>query len=80
MDLGLKRVLLVVLSLAGGVAGVFGVLALLNVAYNAYVTPERYGLTYMILTGLPLALLVGVWLDFFMGTGILKEGPHDGVK
>lgn len=77
MDIGLKRVLLVILSLAGGVAGVFGIFALLNLAYNARVTFERYGTTYFILTALPLALLIGVWLDYFMGTGILPEGKDE---
>jgi hypothetical protein len=77
MDMGLRRVLLVVLSLAGGVAGVFAVIGLLNVAYGAGVTLERYTATYAILTGLPLALLVGVWLDYFLGTGILREGPQN---
>ncbi len=73
MDLGLKRVLLVVLSLAGGVAGVFLVLGFLNLAYGANVNLERYGMTFAVLTAVPVALLVAVWLDYFMGTGILKE-------
>jgi len=73
MDLGLKRVLLVVLSIAGGVAGVFLVLGFLNLAYGANVNLERYGMTFAVLTAVPLALLVAVWLDYFMGTGILKE-------
>lgn len=73
MDLGLKRVLLVVLSIAGGVAGVFLVLGFLNIAYGANVTLERYGMTFAVLTAVPVALLVAVWLDYFMGTGILKE-------
>ena len=77
MDIGLKRVLLIVLSLGGGVAGVFAVLGLLNLAYGAGVTLERYTPTFAVLTGLPLALLVAVWLDYFMGTGILKEGPEN---
>lgn len=73
MSLGLKRVLLVVLSIAGGVVGLFLVLAFLNIAYGARVDLERYGTTFAILTALPLALLVGVWLDYFMGTGVLGE-------
>ncbi len=77
MDIGLKRVLLIILSLAGGIGGVFAVFGLLDLAYNAHVTLERYGITYAILTGLPLALLVAVWLDYFMGTGILPEGPEE---
>jgi hypothetical protein len=77
MDLGLKRVLLVILSLAGGVGGVFGIFALLNLAYNARVSFERYGATYFILTAVPLALLIGVWLDYFMGTGLLPSGSRE---
>lgn len=77
MDLGLKRVLLVILSLVGGVGGVFGIFALLNLAYNARVSFERYGATYFILTAVPLALLIGVWLDYFMGTGLLPSGPRE---
>lgn len=73
MDLGLKRALLVVLSIVGGVVGVFLVLGFLNLAYGANVNLARYGTVFAVLTALPLALLVGVWLDYFMGTGILKE-------
>jgi hypothetical protein len=78
MDLGLKRVLLVALSLAGGVLGVFGVIGLLNLAYDANVTLARYGTAYAVLTGLPIALLVAVWLDYFMGTGLLPNRTADG--
>lgn len=70
----MKRVVLVILSLIGGAAGVFFVLTLLNVTYDAGVTLERFGITYAILTGVPLALLIGVWLDYFMGTQLLDSG------
>lgn len=73
MSVGLKRVLLIIFSLIGGVAGVFLVLGILNVAYGANVTLERYGTTFAILTAIPLAVFVGIWLDYFMGTNILKE-------
>lgn len=72
MDLGIKRAILVVISLAGGIAGVFGILALLNAVYGD-VSIERYGVVYALLTALPLAVLIGVWLDYFMGTNLLKE-------
>jgi len=49
------------------------VLGILNVAYGANVTLERYGTTFAILTAVPLALFVAIWLDYFMGTNILKE-------
>ena len=65
--------LLVVLSSAGGVAGVFLVLGFLNLAYGANVNLERYGMTFAVLTAVPVALLVAVWLDYFLGTGFLKE-------
>jgi hypothetical protein len=71
MDLGLKRVLLVIMSLGGGVAGLFAVLATLNLLYGEGVTLESYGTTFAVLTTVPLALLCGVWLDYFMGTGVL---------
>ena len=74
MDLGLRRLILVILSIIGGIVGVFAILALLNAAYGD-VTIERYGVTYAILTALPLAVLVGIWLDFFMGTKLLSDGP-----
>lgn len=76
MGLGLKRILLVILSLIGGVVGVFFVLLLLNITYDAGVTLERYGLSYAVLTGVPLALLIGVWLDYFMGTHLLDSGDE----
>ncbi len=72
MDMGFKRILLVVLSIAGGVAGLFLTMLLLNFAYGAGVTLESYGTAYSVLTALPIALLVGVWLDYFMGTGVLR--------
>jgi len=77
MDLGLKRVLLVVLSIGGGIGATFGVLALLDAAYGAgiYATGvfDRYGSTYFVLTAIPLALFFLVWLDYFLGTGLLPD-------
>lgn len=72
MDIGLKRLVLILLSIAGGIAGTFGILLLINLAYHANVTPARYGTGYMILTAIPLSLLFGVWLDAFMKTKILE--------
>ncbi len=76
MDLGMRRLILVILSIIGGIVGVFAILALLNALYGD-VTIERYGVTYAILTALPLAVLVGIWLDFFMGTKLLSDGPAE---
>jgi hypothetical protein len=82
MDLGMRRLLLVVLSIIGGIASVFVMFGLTNIVLplmgiSAFVNYERYGMTYFILTAVPMALLVGIWLDYFMRTGILPEddGP-----
>ena len=74
MDLGLRRLILVILSIVGGIAGVFAILALLDQAYGN-VSIETYGTTYAILTALPLAVFIGIWLDYFMGTKLLADGP-----
>jgi hypothetical protein len=76
MDLGLRRLILVIVSIVGGIAGVFVILSGLNAAYGD-VTIERYGLIYAVLTALPLAILIGIWLDYFMRTKLLSEGPGE---
>ncbi len=73
MDLGLRRILVVVLGILGGIGLVFAIFALLNAFYNAHVDFERYGAEYFVLTALPLALLVMLWLDYFMRTNIIPE-------
>jgi hypothetical protein len=74
MNLGLRRLLLVVLSVLGGIALVFVMFAILNAAFpTADITLERFGNEYFALSALPLALLVGLWLDYFMRTGIIPE-------
>lgn len=73
MDIGVKRLILIVLSVAGGIGLTFFLLWIINVAYNANATPATYGTIYMVLTAIPFALLVAVWLDYFLGTNIL---PH----
>lgn len=74
MDIGLKRLILVILSLVGGVAGVFAILAVLDAAYGN-VSIETYGAEYAVLTALPLAVFIGIWLDYFLGTRLLADGP-----
>jgi len=79
MDLGLRRVLLAVLSIVGGVAGLFGIIGVLNLLWNANVTLERYGGVYAVVTALPIALLCAVWLDYFLQTNLLPgERGRDG--
>jgi hypothetical protein len=74
MSRNLRLVVLVFLSTAFGVAGLYGVIALLNIVFNAYVTMERYGTVYAVTTAIPLGLLAALWLDYFLGTGILPDG------
>ena len=71
MDIGLRRLILVILSLISGIVGVFVILLLLDVKF------ESYGVEYAVLTALPLAVFVGIWLDHFMGTKLLADGPGE---
>jgi len=81
MSLTLRRLVLVVLSIAAGVAGVVGVIALLNIIFpTAYVTYERYGTVYAVTTAVPIGLLAAVWLDYFLQTGILPDGMRTGTE
>jgi hypothetical protein len=79
MDLGMRRIVLVILSIVGGIGLTLGILSLLDFAYNN-VTLERYGTVYAVLTAIPLAVLVGIWLDLFMGTRLLSDGPAEGAE
>ena len=79
MDLGLRRVLLFVLSILGGIGLVYVMFFVINAILHVVlrlpitteITPERFDTEYFALAALPLALLVGVWLDYFLHTGIL---------
>ena len=74
MTLGLRRLLLVVLSILGGIGLVFVMFWLLNAFFpTADITLDRYGMEYFVLSALPLALLVGLWLNYFMRTGLIPE-------
>jgi|GEM_PF-1525890 len=77
MSLGTRRFLLVIISLAFGVASLFGIWAFLNLVYEANVGFHNYAPVYVIFTILPMALFAAIWLDFFMKTGFLKEGPRE---
>lgn len=80
MDLGIKRLILVVVSIAGGIGGLYGLLFVLNLAYG-HVSLRNYDTIYAVLTAVPFALLVAVWLDYFMGTRLLgQEDPHAGSQ
>lgn len=68
-----RYIILIVLSMAVGIGSVFGLMIALNVLYNANVTIQEYGLLYSVLTGLPIALAVAVWLDYFLGTKVLPD-------
>lgn len=74
MSLTVRRILLFILSVVAGVAGLFGTLALLNLLYGANVDLERYGTVFAVTTAVPLGLLAGLWLDRFMGTNLLPDG------
>ena len=78
MDIGLRRLVLVLLSIGGGIVGLILIFLALNVLYNANITLARYGTTFAVLTVIPIALFVAIWLDHFMGTNLLPSGPEDG--
>lgn len=62
-----KRILLVIISLA------FGVLVTLGAVAFVGTTPAEYGGAYFTLTSLCLAIFLGIWLDKFMATEILPK-------
>jgi hypothetical protein len=62
-----KRILLVIISLAFGVLVTFGIVLAIGT------TPQIYGLIYFSFTALALAIALGIWLDKFMGTEILPK-------
>lgn len=78
MDIGVRRVLLVVLSVGFGIAALFGVFGFLNLVYGAgTIGFHNYDPVFVIFTVLPMAVFAGVWLDYFLKTGVLPEGPVD---
>ncbi|MGF1505089.1 MAG: hypothetical protein GYB64_20640 [Chloroflexi bacterium] len=74
MSRGFRIILLVVLSIGAGIGGLYATLGGLNLLWNAGVNPEEYGMVFNVTTAVPVAALAFVWLDFFLGTGILPEG------
>jgi len=77
MSLIIRRILLVILSIAAGIGGLLLVWVFLNLVYNAGVTYQRYGPAYSFFTALCIGIAAGVWLDYFMGTKILADGPKE---
>lgn len=70
-----KRILLVVISLAVGYAITYLLTLLLGTTVAEFwVGPEQpVQIPYFILVGLFIAIAVGIWLDKFMKTEILPE-------
>ncbi len=62
-----KRIILVVVSIAFGVLATFGIVLLIGT------TPAVYGPIYFTFTALALAIALGIWLDKFMSTEILPK-------
>jgi F0F1-type ATP synthase assembly protein I len=72
----LKRILLAIISLVIGYAVTFLIVTrfLQTSVAEFWVGPEQpVNIPYFILTGIFIALGVGIWLDKFMGTDILPE-------
>lgn len=62
-----KRIILAVISIGFGLAVTLGITLLIGT------TPAEYGAIYFTFTALALAIALGIWLDKFMGTGLLPE-------
>lgn len=62
-----RRLMLVVISIAFGVIVTTGITLLIGT------TPAEYGTIYFALTSLALAVALGVWLDKFMVTKLLPK-------
>lgn len=62
-----KRLILAVISLAFGLATTYAIVILIGT------TPGEYGALYFGFTALSLAVFLGIWLDKFMGTGLLPK-------
>jgi len=76
MGIGIRRLILVIVSIAAGIGLTVGLLFFLDSQYGD-VNFERFGAEYFVLTALPLAVLVGIWLDFFLKTKLLSDGPAE---
>ncbi len=63
----IKRLILIVISLAIGYVLTLGIVRLIDTV------PQQYGIWYIGFTALALGCAIGVWLDKFMGTEILPK-------
>ncbi len=63
----IKRLILAVISIA------FGVIVTIGITLFIQTTPAEYGFLYFTFTALALAIALGIWLDKFMGTGLLPK-------
>lgn len=63
----LKRLILIVVSLA------FGVIVTIGITLFVESTPAEYGIYYFTFTSLALAIALGIWLDKFLGTELLPK-------
>ena len=63
-----KRLILLVVSMAVGYGVTLGLTLLID-----GMSIEKYGFYYTLFTTISFGLAVGIWLDKFMGTDILKK-------
>lgn len=63
----IRRLILAVISIA------FGVIVTIGITLFIQTTPAEYGFLYFTFTALSLAIALGIWLDKFMGTGLLPK-------
>jgi hypothetical protein len=63
----IRRLLLAIISIA------FGVVVTIGITIAIGTTPAEYGFLYFTFTALALTIALGIWLDKFMGTGILPK-------
>lgn len=63
----IKRLILALISIA------FGVVTTLLILWAIGTDYYTYGFGYTFFTSLALACFLGIWLDKFMGTGLLPE-------
>lgn len=85
-SLTIRRIFVWVVSIVLGFLGGYAIISvgfavLPFISLPPIITPvqshaisiERYGIIYFLTTAGPLALLVMIWLDHFMGTKILPD-------